>query len=104
MNLGILLKSSGAVDQEGEQQMGKGQSSLRGRNAGSGRFIPVSSARARPTTATVERVPKPGYGAASSSPRGRDASSGEFIPIAEARRRPATTVIERVPNPGKQRR
>jgi hypothetical protein len=84
--------------------MGKGQSSLRGRNAGSGRFMPVPAARARPSTATVERIPKAGYGAESSSPRGRDASSGEFIPIAEARRRPATTVIERVPNGGKRDR
>jgi hypothetical protein len=79
--------------------MGKGQSSLRGRSAGSGRFISVAGAKARPSTATVERVPKPGYGAESSSPRGRDARSGEFITIAEAHRRPATTLVERVPNP-----
>jgi hypothetical protein len=79
--------------------MAKGQSTLRGRSAGSGRFISVNHARARPSTTTVERVPKPGFGAQSSSPRGRDASTGEFIPIKEAQRRPTTTVIERVPNP-----
>ena len=79
--------------------MAKGQSSLRGRSAGSGRFIPVSTARARTSTATVERIPKPGFGEHSSSPRGRDASTGLFIPVKEAERRPATTVIERVPNP-----
>lgn len=79
--------------------MAKGQSSLRGRNAGDGRFIKVDQARDRPSTSTVERVPKPGFGAQSSSPRGRDALTGAFIPIKEAQRRPATTVIERVPNP-----
>jgi hypothetical protein len=81
--------------------MGKGQSSKRGRDAGSGQFIPVGEARRRPNTTTVERVPKPGFGAESSSPRGRDAKTGEFIPIDEAVRRPHTAVIERVPNPGK---
>jgi hypothetical protein len=81
--------------------MGKGQSSLRGRKAGNGRFIPVDQARVRPSTTTVERVPKPGFGAESSSTRGRDAKTGAFIPVKEALRRPATTVIERVPNPGK---
>ena len=34
----------------------------RGRDSGSGQFIPVSEARRRPTTTEVERVPKPGYG------------------------------------------
>ena len=81
--------------------MGKGQSSLRGRNAGDGRFMPVDQARARPNTTTVERVPKPGFGAESSSSRGRDARTGAFIPVKEALQRPATTTIERVPNPGK---
>ena len=79
--------------------MTKGQSSLRGRSAGSGRFMSVAAAKARPSTTTVERVPKQGYGAESSSLRGREASSGEFITVAEARRRPATTLVERVPNP-----
>jgi hypothetical protein len=82
--------------------MGKGHSSLRGRDAGSGRFMTVPAARARPSTATVERLPKPGYGAQTSSPRGRDAGSGEFVSIAEALRRAATTVIERVPNGGRR--
>lgn len=81
--------------------MAKGQSSLRGRNAGSGRFMSVDDARARPNTATVERVPKPGFGAESSSERGRDARTGQFVPVEEAQRRPSTTVVERVPNPGK---
>ena len=42
--------------------MAKGQSSLRGRNAGNGRFMTVQQARARPNTSTVERVPNPGKG------------------------------------------
>jgi hypothetical protein len=61
--------------------------------------VPVAAAKARPSTATVERVPKPGYGAESSSPRGRDARSGEFSTVVDARRRPATTLVEHVPNP-----
>ncbi len=79
----------------------KGHSSLRGRDAGTGQFIPVPQARHRPNTTTVERVPKPGFGSESSSPRGRDARTGEFIPVDEAQRRPRTAVVERVPNPGK---
>jgi hypothetical protein len=79
--------------------MARGQSSLRGRSASSGRFIPVSVARSRPETTTVERVPKPGFGAETSSTRGRDAKTGAFIPVAEARRHPTTTAVERVPNP-----
>lgn len=79
--------------------MAKGQSSLRGRNAGSGRFMPVDAARSRPSTATAERVAKPGFGEYASSPWGRDASTGLFVPTKEAERRPATTGIERVPNP-----
>jgi hypothetical protein len=81
--------------------MAKGQSSLRGRSAGSGRFMSVEAARSRPNTATVERVPKPGLGAESSTPRGRDARTGHFIPVSEAERRPATTIVERVQNPRK---
>lgn len=81
--------------------MAKGQSSLRGRNAGNGRFTTVEQARARPNTSTVERVATPGFGADSSTERGRDAKNGQFIPVKEAERRPATTTIERVPNPGK---
>lgn len=81
--------------------MARGQSSLRGRDAGNGQFIKVEQARARPSTATVELIPKPGLGADSSSERGRDARTGHFIPVEEAERRPATTTVERVPNPGK---
>ena len=33
-----------------------------GRDSKSGQFIPVEKAERRPTTTTVERVPKPGYG------------------------------------------
>jgi hypothetical protein len=40
----------------------KGRTSLRGRDAKTGEFIPVKGARQRPNTTTVERVPKPGYG------------------------------------------
>ena len=80
--------------------MARGQSSLRGRNASSGRFITVEQARARPSIATVERVPKPGFGAESSTERGRDARTGQFIPVEEAAQRPSTTTVERVPNRG----
>ena len=38
------------------------KTSLRGRDAKTGEFIPVEEARQRPNTTTVERVPKPGYG------------------------------------------
>lgn len=34
----------------------------RGRDAKTGHFIPVDRAKSRPSTTTVERVPKPGYG------------------------------------------
>jgi len=34
----------------------------RGRDSGSGRFIPVKEAESRPNTTTVDRVPKPGCG------------------------------------------
>jgi hypothetical protein len=34
----------------------------RGRDSGNGQFITVKEAKGRPTTTTVERVPKPGYG------------------------------------------
>lgn len=33
-----------------------------GRNANTGRFTPVSTARAKPSTHVVERVPKSGHG------------------------------------------
>ncbi len=43
--------------------MGKdSKTTLRGRDAKTGEFIPVEEARSRPSTTTVERVPKPGYG------------------------------------------
>lgn len=38
------------------------QSSLRGRDAKTGEFIPVKEARQRPNTTVVERVPLPGKG------------------------------------------
>lgn len=38
------------------------KTSLRGREADTGRFIPVEAARRRPETTVVEMVPKPGYG------------------------------------------
>ena len=77
----------------------RGHASPRGRDAGTGQFISVGQARRRPASATVERIPDPGFGAQSTSPRGRDARSGQFIPIREAERRPATTEVVRVPNP-----
>jgi hypothetical protein len=43
--------------------MSKGsKTTTRGRDSGSGQFIPVSEARRRPSTTTVERVPKSGFG------------------------------------------
>jgi hypothetical protein len=42
--------------------MAKGKTSPRGRNARSGKFTTVDWARKHPSTSTVERVPKPGYG------------------------------------------
>ena len=38
------------------------ETSLRGRDARTGTFIPVDQARQRPSTTTVERVPLPGKG------------------------------------------
>jgi hypothetical protein len=38
------------------------ETSLRGRDARSGEFIPVREARQRPATTVVERVPLPGKG------------------------------------------
>lgn len=38
------------------------QTSLRGRDAKTGEFIPVREARQRPTTTVVERVSLPGKG------------------------------------------
>jgi hypothetical protein len=34
----------------------------RGRDSGNGQFIKVEEAKRRPSTTTIERVPKPGYG------------------------------------------
>jgi len=39
-----------------------GDSTLKGRDAKNGQFIPVKEARQHPSTTTVERVPKPGKG------------------------------------------
>lgn len=41
---------------------GSGNTSPRGRDAETGRFIPVEQARNNPKHAVVERVPKPGKG------------------------------------------
>lgn len=38
------------------------QTTLRGRDAKTGEFIPVKEARQRPSTTVVERVPLPGKG------------------------------------------
>jgi hypothetical protein len=38
------------------------ETSLKGRDARTGQFIPVKDARQRPSTTTVERVPLPGKG------------------------------------------
>jgi hypothetical protein len=38
------------------------ETSLKGRDARTGEFIPVKDARQRPSTAVVERVPLPGKG------------------------------------------
>ena len=80
----------------------KGHTSLRGREAGSGRFVPVEQARQRPSTTVVTRVPKAGYGAESSTTVVRDARSGQFAPPSDANRRPASTVTERVTLPRKR--
>lgn len=45
------------------------KTSLRGRDSGNGRFIPVTVARQHPKTTEVERIPKPGYGIADRSKR-----------------------------------
>jgi hypothetical protein len=42
-----------------------------GRNSRNGQFIPVREAERRPTTTTVERVPKPGHGDTKNEPRRR---------------------------------
>lgn len=42
--------------------MPKGRTTLRGRNAETGRFTKVQTARDHKKTHVVERVPKPGYG------------------------------------------
>jgi len=38
------------------------ESTLKGRDASTGKFIPVEEARQRPSTTVVERVPLPGKG------------------------------------------
>ena len=40
----------------------KRETSLKGRDARTGQFIPVKDAKKRPNTTTVERVPLPGKG------------------------------------------
>ncbi len=87
--------------------MGKpSKTTLHGRDARTGHFTKVSEARQKPSTHTVERVPKPGFGDTKPSPsakttlHGRDATSGEFTTVREARQKPSTHVVERVPKPG----
>ena len=41
---------------------GKGKTTLKGRDADTGRFIKVEEARKDPKHSVVERVPKPGKG------------------------------------------
>jgi hypothetical protein len=50
------------------------KTTLKGRDASTGQFIPVSEARQRPTTTVVERVPKPGYG------NGKETASRSVVP------------------------
>jgi len=47
------------------------KTSLRGRDASTGVFIPVDEARRRPATTTVERVPKRGQGHSSPRKKGK---------------------------------
>ena len=42
--------------------MADSKTTLKGRDSKTGQFIPVATARSRPTTTEVQRVPKPGYG------------------------------------------
>lgn len=42
--------------------MAESKTTLKGRDAETGKFIPVADARKHPSTTVVERVPKPGYG------------------------------------------
>lgn len=42
--------------------MAKSKTFRLGRDAGTGRFIPVNEAKRRPRTTTVERIPKRGHG------------------------------------------
>ena len=42
--------------------LAKSESTLKGRDARSGQFIPVDKARKDPSHTVVERVPKPGKG------------------------------------------
>lgn len=69
----ILLKASDAkanalfckrnsTCKEFKMSQKKPETSLKGRDARSGQFIPVKEARQRPNTTVVERVPLPGKG------------------------------------------
>lgn len=42
--------------------MAESKTTLKGRDARNGQFIPVKVARSHPSTTVVERVPKSGYG------------------------------------------
>lgn len=85
--------------------MGKqSKTTLHGRDVRTGEFTKVSEARQKPSTHTVERVPKAGLGDAKSSSKttlhGRNAETGEFTKVGEARQKPSTHVVERVPKRG----
>jgi hypothetical protein len=55
---------------QGEQlSMSKGRKTIDiGRDSKTGQFIPVKEAERRPSTTTVERVPKPGHGDTKNEP------------------------------------
>lgn len=62
-NPGGAAVALAAASPERRQRMAKErETSLKGRDARNGQFIPVKEARERPNTTTVERVPLPGKG------------------------------------------
>lgn len=50
------------IDEEVRSMADDRKSTLKGRDARNGQFIPVKEARQRPSTTVVERVPLPGKG------------------------------------------
>jgi hypothetical protein len=57
-----IIPHENALHGETDMVKKKPETSLRGRDAKTGLFIPVKKARQRPSTTTVERVPLPGKG------------------------------------------